>query len=223
MGRRYRWLRAEWPISMRTLGKRLKARPFGSDVTHGFVIDRIRDDLLEARYVERLEYTETITDPFGAELRFERVEFRQSFFRATVFGAGLEIRDPPRSVQPLMNRLSEATDFQVAITPHSVDVLAWAARFQSASSLSVLVDSLQMNSLQVEEGVIAKVVIKGDRDVRHACSTLAHNRKFSLERIQLRLAKPNAGTVVLSNTAAVTLNLDDPDDALLEHLRAGLT
>jgi len=222
MARRYKWLQVQWPISMKTLEKRLRASSFGSDVTHGFVIDRAREDLLEARYVERIEYTETITDPFGEELSFERVEFRQSHFRAATHGAGLELRDPPRSIQPLMNRLSEATDFEVAISPYSVDVLAWAATFQEGSGLPCVVDSLQMNDLQVEPGISAKIVIKGDRDVRLACEKLAAGRRFSLERVQLRLVKRSLGTIVLSNTGAATLNLDDPDGMFLEKLRAGL-
>lgn len=222
MARRYRWLKAQWPISMKTLGRRLKAREFQGDATHGFVIDRLRDDLLEARYVERVEYTETITDPFGKELSFERVEFRQSHFRATVYGASLEIRDPPRSIQPLMNRLSEATDFEVSIGPYTIDVLAWAAKFQSASGFSCHVDSLQMSDLQLEEGVVAKVVIKGDQDVRQACAKLAANRPYLLERIQLRLDKPSSGTIVLSHSGAATLNVDHLDEDILEHLRTGL-
>lgn len=222
MARRYRWLRAQWPISMKTLGRRLKAKEFQGEATHGFVIDRLRDDLLEARYVERVEYTETITDPFGKELSFDRVEFRQSHFRATAYGAGLEIRDPPRSVQPLMNRLSEATDFAVTISPYSVDVLAWAAKFQSSSGFSCHVESLQMSDLQLEEGVVAKVVIKGDRDVRQACTKLAAHRRYLLERIQLRLDVPKGGTIVLSNTGAATLSVDSSDEDILEHLRTGL-
>jgi hypothetical protein len=207
---------------MKTLGRRLKAREFQGDATHGFVIDRLRDDLLEARYVERVEYTETITDPFGKELSFERVEFRQSHFRATAYGSGLEIRDPPRSVQPLMNRLSEATDFAVTISLYSVDVLAWAARFQTASGFSCHVDLLRMSDLQLEEGVMAKVVLKGDRDVREACTKLAAHRRYLLDRIQLRLDVPKAGTVVLSHTGAATLSVDKADEELLEHLRSSL-
>lgn len=222
MTRRYRWLKAQWPITMKILGRRLKAREFHGAATHGFVVDRLRDDMLEARYVERVEYTETIIDPFGKELSFERVEFRQSHFRATAYGAGLEIRDPPRSVQPLMNRLSEATDFEVAISPYTVDVLAWAANFQSASGFSCQVDSLQISDLRLDEGIAAKVVIKGDRDVRQACAALAANRRYILERIQLRLDKPNSGTIVLSHSGAAALNVDHTDEEILEHLRIGL-
>lgn len=221
MSKRYRWLAVQWPVALTTLGKRLKARPFAGDVTHGFVVDRIRDDMLEARYVERIEYTETVTDPFGKELSFDRVEFRQSYFCASTHGPGLEVRDPPRTLQPLLNRLSEATDFQVAITPYSVDVLAWATTFQAGTGLPLVVDSIQMNSLRVEEGITAKIVIKGNRDVRAACTALAANRLFQLERIQLRLERP-LGSVTLSSTGSATLNVDDPDNVLLEQLRAAL-
>ncbi|MGU0820642.1 hypothetical protein [Pseudomonas aeruginosa] len=177
--------------------------------------------MLEARYVERIEYTETITDPFGTELSFDRVEFRQSFFCASTNGPGLEVRDPPRSLQPLMNRLSEATDFEVAITPYTVDVLVWAAKFQAGTGLPLVVDSLQMNSLQVEDGITAKIVIKGNRDVRAACTALAANRKFQMERVQLRLGG-TAGSVILSSVGSATLSVDDPNDVLLEQLRGAL-
>lgn len=220
--KRFRWLRAQWPLPIRTLGKRLRATAFGPEVTHGFVIDRIRDDLLDGRYIERIEFTETVMDPFGKELRFERVEYRQSAFRATAFGSGLELRDPPRSVQPLMNQLSEAADFEVAITTQSVDVLAWAAHFQNIAQVSAVVESLQMNSLELEQGITAKVVVRGARDVRAACTSLTGGRKFTLEKVQLRLSKPVAGAIVLANTASVTLGADDPSDELLEALRAAI-
>lgn len=220
--KRYRWLNASWPISIRLLGKRIKARSFGSDVSHGFVVDRIRDDLLEGRYIERLQYTDTVVDPFGTEMQFERVEFHQSFFRASTQGPGLELLNPPRSVQMLLNQLSEATDFEVAITPQKVDVFAWGARFQKLSATSVIVDSLQINALELESGIDAKVVVKGDRDVRAACTAMTGTRRFTMEKIQLRFPKPLSGTIVLSNTASASLGVDDPQERLLQALRDSL-
>lgn len=207
---------------MRTLSKHLKARPFDSAATHGFVIDRVREEFLEARYVERIEYTETITDPFGIELSFDRVEFRQSSFRASPYGPGLELRNPPRSVQSLLNRLSEATDFEVAIVPHTVDVLEWGTRLHALSGLKSVVDSLQLNSVALEPGIQAKIVVKGDRDVREAYAALTSQRKHTLEKIQLRLDKPNAGTIILGRTASASLSVDDPQEQILQSLRDAL-
>lgn len=219
---RYRWFQVEWPVSIRTISGRIKARAFDENSTHGFVVDRVRDDYLDARYVERIEYTDTITDPFGKELSYPRVEFRQCIFRASLQSPGLELIDAPRSAQGLLNRLSEVTDFEVAINGLNVDVLAWADAFQKALGISPLVDSLQIGALEIEPGITAKAVIKGDRDVREACSVLTNDRKYAMEKVQLRLLSPSRGTVVLTNTGSAKIDADDPTDALRNALRQSI-
>lgn len=222
--KRFRWFKVEWPSSIRTLAKRIAKRPFNEESGHGFFVDRVRDDYLEARYVEKIEYTDIVTDPFGNELKFDRVEFRHTVFRASSFAPGLELIDPPRGVQALMNRLSEAVDFQVAITPLSLDVLKWAAIFQESGGVSADVDSLQIRALEIEKDILAKVLIKGDRDVRSACDVLTNGRKFSIEKIQLRLANSyRKTTVVLSDSGAVLFSSDVSAEELLFPLRRSLT
>lgn len=220
--KRFRWFQVEWPTSIRTLAKRIKLRTFDGELGHGFFIDRVRDDFLEARYVERVEYTDVVVDPFGKELTFERVEFRQTLFRASSSAPGLELIDPPRNVQALMNRLSEAVDFEVAITPAIVDVLAWSAVLQNVGGVSSVVDSLQIGALEIEHGIVAKVVIRGDRDVRAACTALTNDRKFAVEKIQLRLASPHRGTVVLSTSGSAALSSEDSVEQLIQPLRMAL-
>ncbi|AXL78686.1 TPA: hypothetical protein ACGJ7L_004465 [Pseudomonas aeruginosa] len=222
--KRFRWFKVEWPSSIRTLAKRIAKRPFNEESGHGFFVDRVRDDFLEARYVEKIEYTDIVTDPFGNELKFDRVEFRHTIFRASSFAPGLELIDPPRSVQALMNRLSEAVDFEVAITPVSLDVLKWATLFQESGSVSAEIDSLQIGALEIEKGIVAKVLVKGDRDVRAACDVLTHDRKFSIEKVQLRLSNPyRKTTVVLSGTGAAVFSSDTLAEELLSPLRIALT
>jgi len=220
--KRFRWFQVAWPTSIRTLAKRIKMRTFEGESGHGFFIDRVRDDYLEARYVERVEFTDVVIDPFGKELTFDRVEFRQTLFRASSASPGLELIDPPRNVQALMNRLSEAVDFEVAITPAVVDVLSWSAVLQNVGGVSSVVDSLQIGALEIEAGIVAKVVIKGDRDVRDACATLTQGRKFTMEKIQLRLSSPLRGTVVLSSAGSATLSSEDTIEHLLAPLRLAL-
>ena len=220
--KRFRWFKVEWPTSIRKLADRIKKRTFEGESGHGFLIDRVRDDYLEARYVERVKYTDVVIDPFGGELSFERIEFRQTLFRASLEAPGLELIDPPRNVQALMNRLSEAVDFEAAITPAAVDVLSWSAVLKNVGGVSSVVDSLQIGALEIESGIVAKVVIKGDRDVRAACTRLTQNRKFAMEKIQLRLSSPHRGTVVLSSGGSAALSSDDTIEHLLGPLRLSL-
>lgn len=212
---RHRWFCAEWPMPMRTLAKRLKSKQFGDQSRDGFVIDRVRDDFIEARYVERIDYTEKVVDPFGKELSFDRVEFRQCEFRATSQGPGLELLDAPRSTQGLVSRLTEVSDFELAIGVVSIDVIAWATAFQKFAEISGVVDSVQLGALELERGIVAKVVIKGDRDVREASTALTKGKRYALEKVQIRLQGSHRGAVVLTNVGGARIDVDDPDDFVI--------
>jgi hypothetical protein len=141
---RYRWLQADWPLQVRMLAKQIRQRSFSDDGSSGFILDRVRDDFLEARYVERYEYEETVADPFGKELTFNRLEFHQTSFRATPEWPGLELVDAPRSTQSLVSQLLEMTDFALPISPLTVDVMAWADVFQEHFGSRIVIDSIQL-------------------------------------------------------------------------------
>ncbi|WP_186156650.1 hypothetical protein [Burkholderia gladioli] len=212
--KRYRWLKAKWPISMRVLAKRLKAKSFEEDSTEGFVIDRVRDDYIEARFVERVEYDDTITDPFGKELSFHRVEYKQCEFRASTDGSGLELIDAPRAVQSMISRLSEATDFGLAISPISINVIEWARGVQRLLDVNGFVDSLQIGSLELAPGVEAKVLVRSSKDVLGASNHLIGGKKHVIEKVQLKLPAARKTALILSRNGTVRIDADAPADSL---------
>lgn len=220
---RYRWLQAEWPVSLRSLSKRMQHYEFAEGQASGFILDRARDDALNARFVERYEYTESIFDPYGKELSFDRLEFRQSYFRATLGWPGLELIDAPRSSQSLVTRLVEACNFELAVSPLSVDVIAWADAFQAALGAEAFIDSLQIGALLVDDGVKARILLKGDKDVRGASRELIQGRKHVLEKVQLRvMLAGNRCTIVLANAAAAKVDGSDVPDDVIDALRQSL-
>lgn len=221
--KRYRWFYAEWPIEIRELSERLKLRSFNPETGHGFIINRIRDEYLEAKYIEKIEYTDVVVDPFGNELNFERIEFRQTLFRVTKDSPGLEIIDAPRSVQSLMNRLSETVDFEIAINSVLVDVLAWSKHLEKVCSSKFEVNSLQIGSLEVESGINAKIVLKGSHDVRAASSNFTNDKKHIIEKLQLQLPNPYKGNIILSTSGSATINYESLADQLIQPLRNSLS
>lgn len=212
---RFRWLVAQWPGSMRTMAKRLRARPFDEHNSEGFVIDRVRDEYLEARYIERIEFSDAITDPFGHELVFPRVEFRQCEFRISQQSAGLELIDSPRNIQGMLSRLAEATDFSLAVSPIKIDVLAWADALQIRFKAEIVVDSLQIGSVELERDILAKVIVKGRTDVRKAADLFIGIKRHSLEKIQLRIRAPFNGTILLSDVGVAKIELEHRDDVVV--------
>jgi hypothetical protein len=219
--KRYRWLKARWPISMRVLAKRLTSKAFDSEQTEGFVLDRVRDDYIEARFVEKVEYDDTVTDPFGAEARYHRIEYRKCEFKAMLEGPGLELVDAPRSIQTMVSRLAEATDFALAISPISVNTLTWVANIQSKLNTVGVVDSLQVGAVELAPGVQAKAVIKGSSDVLAAIETLVHGKRHVIEKVQIRFAGPKRVTVLLTSGGVARFD-ENPSDELLAVVRSSL-
>lgn len=212
--KRYRWLRAKWPVSMRTLAKRLKARSFEDGLSEGFVLDRVRDDYLEARFIERVEYDDTVTDPFGKELSFHRVEYKQCEFRASVDGPGLELIDAPRAVQAMISRLAEVTDFGLAISPLAIDSLLWARNLQRHLNITGMVDSLQVGSVELAPGIVAKMLVRGSSDVLAASKDLIEERRHIIEKVQLRLVGAQKTTIVLASSGTARIDSDVTADIL---------
>jgi hypothetical protein len=219
--KRYRWLRANWPISMRVLAKRLKAKGFVEGKAEGFVLDRVRDDYLEGRFVERVEYDDTVTDPFGKETSFHRVEYRQCEFRASADGPGLELVDAPRAIQAAISGLAEATDFGLAISSLSLNVLEWAKGVQRLANVGGIVDSVQIGAIELAPGITAKALIRGSTDVLSASNRLVHDKRHLIEKVQLRFIGSRKIAIVLASNGIVRIDSEVPSDTVVP-IRAAL-
>lgn len=220
--RRVRWLGAQWPITMRTLASRMKGRLFTPDSVDGFVIERVRDDCIEAHYIEKLSYQETVTDPFGEESVFERVKYRQVEFTLYAEFPNIELRDSHRNTRDFVNKLLELCNFSVTVEPVSVDLLGWVTRLEAILEVRVMVDSLQVSGVELESGIHAKMLLKGDGDVRPALDRVSSKRKFELEKLQVKIPAGNRSIPVhLSNSATARIP-EDYWDEMLPALRKSL-
>jgi hypothetical protein len=219
--KRYRWLKANWPISMNDLAKRLKSRSFRLDQKEGFIIDRARDSFIEARFVQKLEYDDTVMDPFGSEVSLHRVEYRKCEFKATTTGPGLELVDAPRSVQTMVTRLAELSEFSLAISALSTDALAWVSNVRRSLDSVAVVDSIQIGALEIASGVRAKVAIKGNSDVLVAASNLVEGKKHVIEKVHVRFTGAHRKTLLLTNVGMARFD-QPPTEEFLTIVRASL-
>ena len=198
--KRVRWLRAQWPFTMQDLAISMKTHLFAIDSFDGFVIDRVRVDSVEGRYVEKFSYKESVIDPFGYEETFDRVSYRSTDFTLYSVFPNIEIRNGYRSSRELLNKLHQICNFSVAIVPVDIGLLDIIDRFQKKVNQKIIIDSLQISDFQLEAGISAKILIKGDKDVREALLNLFGERKFSLDKVQVKI--PTGQKVVSINISS---------------------
>src|ERR1700692_2138192 len=77
-----RWFKVDWPGSIWDLADKIKTRPYDGSGAEGFLLDRVRNQSLEARFVERRTYNRSVIDPLGTETVNSQVEFKEFMFRA---------------------------------------------------------------------------------------------------------------------------------------------
>jgi hypothetical protein len=224
--KRIRWFAAKWPIALRTLANKMKSHPFREDSLNGFIIDRVRDNFVNGRYVEKISYQETVTTPFGEQQVFDRTEYRQLEFNLFSAFPHMEFWDAPRSTQSYVSKLMELNNFSLTITPLSIDLLKWVASFQAIIKAKVTIDSLQISGLELEPDVTARFSIAGNKDVREALQKFTKGKRFELERVQLQLLHEASGvSLQLINTGAAKLEeslIEDFLPALRQSLPAPL-
>ena len=123
--------------------------------------------------------------------------------------------------QTMISRLAEATDFALAISPLSVNVLDWASEVQRRLNEVGIVDSLQLGAMELASNVQAKAVIKGSVDVLGATQALVHGKKHVIEKVQIRFMRPKRLTVLLTNNGVARFD-HEPSEDLLSIVRASL-
>lgn len=220
---RVRWLRADWPSSVRSLAQKMKLAEFQPDAVDGFLLHRVRDASIEGQYIEKVVYDDDIVDPFGVTQRFQRIDYRKTRFCLYSDFPQIEIWDSPRSVQGFTARLSEITRFAVSIATLSANTVQWIDAFARASSLRVELTAIQAGDVNLAEGVVGKLHLKGSGNVRDVLQQIIGRRSYRIEKAVLRTVaemKPRSITLGRDATACIT----GPDGAdLAPALRESLS
>ena len=68
-----------------------------------------------------------------------------------------------------------------------VNLLDWVTSFQKSLGQKIVVDSLQVSGVELEEGISGKILLKGSRDVREAIDNIVGSKRYTLEKVQVKL------------------------------------
>ena len=185
--KRYKFLGADWPVAITTVGARLKSAPFSEETGDGFIVDRIRPDFVEGRHFEKIVSIEVVETPFGQQSTYERVTYREVRFRLSGNYPQIEMLNPPRTARTFLNRLAQTLDFRVAVEQLTVSPIEWANKMKRSMGTEGFVQTIQISDLVIDEWTTAKIGLSGRRDVLETASKLIAKRRHNVEKVNLLL------------------------------------
>ena len=204
---RARWLQADWGLTLRQLASALKEKQYAGNNLEGLVIDRIRRDSIEARYIQRLELTEVVKDPFGNESSFQRISFNEQVFVISTGNPGLELKNGLRSLNSFFSLLSQVTDFKFTVKSIGVDVDAWLAVLVRETTIKLIPDAVQVGSIVFRDGSVARAIVKSGRgDARTAANEIVSGKSYVVEKVRLRAESGKRGSVLLASNCSVAIS-----------------
>lgn len=184
--KKLRWFHLKNMPDIDSLSKEMSSNRFTPESEHGFILDIVREDFIQGRYVEKLVSSETIADPYGIEYTQSRTIYQTCNFVVSTTPPELEILNSPKNTQSFLSALSKASFFSIAVAPIKVDAFLWAKLFLEGNSKEYTVESVQIGALKLNESVTAKSVVKGKNNVIEACQTLANGKPINYEKVKIK-------------------------------------
>lgn len=162
----------------------MRRHVFSDDLSQGFLVDRVREDYLEARFIEKLSFDETIKDPFGNDIAMHRTGYRQVPF--TLYRDELELRNATRVTNAFFSALQTITDFTIAITPLHAPVLQWIEQLQELVNATLVVERVQVSHVPVAPDILATILLRGSADVRDTLTTMTGQHTAVVDKARVR-------------------------------------
>lgn len=163
----------------------LLARPFKLDSVTGFKIEVVSSHIIEGRYIEKTEFVETLTDPFGSVTMVPRVRYESFAFRLFKTFPEIELIDPVRSIKGFLSEISRAFGFDIVLNKPKADVRRWLDQLERKSSRGE-VRRMFFTDIDIEHTATGHLGVVGDADVRRPAEAFLRARRGELDKITFR-------------------------------------
>lgn len=156
---------------------------FNKESTWGFRVLERRDDSIHASYVEKIAYLETVEDPFGNKLEYERVLYQNIEFRLNVSSPHIIIFKLPRNFRKLFSQIAQTVNFEISIEGKSIDLNNWIDRI--VSDVKGYVCSINIDQIKYDNNTEGKLSLVGSDDVRISMNRLLEGKSYLIKSVKI--------------------------------------
>lgn len=196
----------------------LSKHAYSDDYASGFLIDELRSDYLQARYVSKRVVKQNIETPFGDIIDQEFVSYDITQFRISKNGPGIELVNSPRSITAFLNQLALVANFQIGVNDLTVNLKEWVTNISENSGSDILMQSFECKDIQLGKNLVATLSVSGSGNIEKEIEGMLKDKRYTLKRVKLTIDGCN---IVLSNNCSVQIGSGDVEH-ITELLRSSI-
>jgi hypothetical protein len=220
--------RAKWVESpeidssvLKELSREVQSRLFTNRIARGFLIDSIRPRSIAGKFIERIEGTRLVADPFGTNLELPYVTFETVNFRIYSEFPQFEFVNAPRSLVRFTNFISEILEVSFSLKPILIDPLVWGEKLTVPWG-KMSVSELRSDNLNISQSLSADITLSGNGDILNAAQKYFSPRPLVPSIINASFGDgDNQLNATLSNIGSCKVALE-PQDRRFPALRDAL-
>lgn len=210
---RYRWFHYNWPESISELAELMRSNAFSHEVKQGFILEKVRTNVVSAKYLVKNEAEETVTDPLTGDVStFVRVSYDVVSFNLYDSFPSIELIDPPRRLLPFIHGLGALIGEDITIGKVEVDIIQ-LFEFMSGKLKKLKIVSVDCSNILLSINCDAKLSVCGQEDVKPDVDKLLDGKSYSIDKAKVSYMRPN-GTVSnfeISRSGGIRLPEGDVD------------
>ena len=190
-----KWFNANFQKSYDEIYSSIINNPFNEESGWGFSINQYDDDALFAKYIERIELKEIITDPYGNETAFEYFKFIQFNFwlrKESTNNYLLVIESAPRSIKGFISNMMKATSSDFNVSNLTIKVEDFIKLIKDRF-INVKVQKAKLKGLTFSKHTSGDLEIESSMDALEEINMVFEKSNFKIEKAKL-LIGGNTGT-----------------------------
>ncbi|WP_447887809.1 hypothetical protein [Serratia fonticola] len=185
---RLKWMRLKIRTDSEMVFDFIKNTPYSDAVGAGFTKYEIINNGIEATFNRKSIVLEPVSDPFGDILEFERVIFDQISFSIHKVSRKiylLTFYNPPKTVKPFIDFMSQAEGLSVAYGNLTVDPKVFMKVIRERFGVRIYgISKVKVSNLPVTEKTKASLELNSSGDALHDLKVFVGDSEFKLDRIK---------------------------------------
>lgn len=164
----------------------IRRAPYTEEVPNGFIVDRLRSHLIQARFISLNQTEKTIVDPFGDSVTEVRREFRVFRFQLWPKARLLEVENQPAAFADFHHRIGEAVGALTTPLPLRLDLTRLLALLGEEPGFDLV--RVRVGQIALSARVGCEVIVGGTQSVWADLEELLARRSYVLREVALRFS-----------------------------------
>lgn len=185
---RLKWMRLKIRTDSEMVFNFIKNTPYSDEIGAGFTKYEIFSNGIAATFNKKSVILEPVSDPFGDVLEFERVVFDQISFSIHAISNKLYLLtfyNPPKTVKPFIDFLSQSPNLNVAYGSLTVDLKLFMKVIREHFGVKIFgISKVKVSNLPVTEKTKATLELNSSGDALLDLKVFVETNDFKLDKIK---------------------------------------